>query len=359
MSSLRIRLALGGFVAVYVPIIVLLAVVVASEEDVQDAVTSGVLQEQVQRSTSPWVYVTAAALAPVAAWAAWVWAGRAVRPLTDISTAIRDVEASRLDRRLEMEDAPTEVAELAHQLDEMFDRLEAAATLQSQLVEDASHELRTPLALLTTNADVALAESPDDGEALAEALRRSKRTAARLTAIVDELLVDARGRARTITRNPCDLAELVSNCVDTLRPLAAEADVDLRAARADRVPSPVDEPSVTRAVTNVVENAIRHAPAGTTVDVAVSVRDARAEIAVTDCGPGVPESELDRVFERHWRADRSTSRTGLGLAIVRHVAQAHGGDARVVSPGPSGAGTVVTIELPITPPTPTSPAATP
>ncbi len=231
----------------------------------------------------------------------------------------------------------------------MLDRLEQAADTQRLLVEEASHELRTPIAVLTTNAEVVLAH-PDPTPALyREGIERSAAAARRLAATIEDLLVDARGRARTLDRRPADLVAVAAAAVDDARVLAAAGGVTLVAGGPTAAPCAVDEPTVRRAVGNLLANAVRHAPAGTTVSVDVSVGDGDGEdevaVSVTDHGPGIPGAEQGRAFERFWRGPDGSGGTGLGLPIARQIARAHGGDVTLRSPGPAGDGTVATITL--------------
>jgi signal transduction histidine kinase len=113
------------------------------------------------------------------------------------------------------------------------------------------------------------------------------------------------------------------------------------------VTSALDEPTVRRAVSNLVDNAIRYAPSGSAVEVDVAVTDAgtEARVSVTDHGPGIPPDEQDRIFDRFWRGGDDHDGTGLGLPIAHQVARAHGGTLTVTSPGPTGDGTVFTLTL--------------
>jgi signal transduction histidine kinase len=107
----------------------------------------------------------------------------------------------------------------------------------------------------------------------------------------------------------------------------------------------VDEPTVRRAIANLVDNAVRHAPAGSVVDVAVETADHEVAVVVTDHGPGIPADQQDRVFQRFWRGRADTRGTGLGLPIANQVALAHGGELTLRSPGPAGDGCVFRLTL--------------
>lgn len=349
--SLRVRLAVLGFLAIYLPVLLLLAVTVTTEEDTS-VVTDGPDELEVEVETveepttrSPWVTWTVVALGPVAAGLAWWWAGRAVRPLDRVRRVAEDIEESDLSRRIGLEHGPTEVVSLAASFDAMLSRLEDAAETQRRLIEETSHELRTPLSVLATNAEVLLAHPNPTVEVYREGLERSKEAAARLQATIDELLVDARGRARTLDRRPADLMAIARDVVEDAQVLATPKGVDLSLTGPASAVCPVDEPTVRRGISNLVDNAVRYAPDGSTVEVKVEVTESEAKVAVTDHGPGIPSDEQDHIFERFWRGRNEVPGTGLGLPIAHQIARAHGGDLTLRSPGPSGDGCVFVLSL--------------
>jgi signal transduction histidine kinase len=336
--SLRLRLALLGFLAIYLPALLLLGVVLVTDTEVTTEAAGGpaVVETTTRRSAA--VIWTVLALSPAAAGLAWWWAGRAVRPIERVRTVADDIRAADLSRRIALTDGPTEVVALAAGFDAMLDRLEDAADTQRRLVEEASHELRVPLAVLVTNADVLLTHPEPTPELYRRGLERSKEAALRLQAVLDELLVDARGRARTLDRRPADLAAIV-------RAVAGDAAVPAAARRTTvSVTGPasavcaIDEPTVRRAVHNLVDNAVRHCPEGTAVRVAVELSAAEAAVVVTDDGPGIPAAEQDGVFDRYRRGPTQAAGTGLGLAIAHQVAVAHGGTLTLTSPAAAGMG---------------------
>lgn len=341
--SLRGRLAVAVFVAIYVPVLLLLGVVLATEDTEVTSDAPGQVELEEEQGTSPWTVGTAVALAPAAGVLAWWLAGRTVRPIDEVRRVAEEIEGSDLGRRIGLERGPTELVALAGSFDAMLDRLEHAADAQRVLVEEASHELRTPLAVLQTNADVLLRHSDPSVEDYRTGIERSQAAAERLTATIEELLVDARGRARTIVRQPSDLVVLVHEVVAGATVLAADRDVQIEVHAPETVVAPVDEASVRRAVANLVDNALAHAPARSTVE--VHVRSEDLSVVVTDHGPGVPAEDQGQIFDRFWRGRADGSGTGLGLPIARQVALAHGGDLIVESPGPSGDGASFTLRL--------------
>lgn len=142
--SLRVQLAVLGFLAIYVPVLFLLGVTLVTEEEAVEV--DGVeVVEGTSARRSPWTTWTVVALAPAAAGLAWWLAGRAVRPVDRVRLVAEEIEASDLSRRIGLESGPTEVVALAASFDAMLDRLEHAAEEQRLLIEETSHELRTPI----------------------------------------------------------------------------------------------------------------------------------------------------------------------------------------------------------------------
>jgi signal transduction histidine kinase len=320
-------LALAGFLASYLPVLIIVAVPVITREEYAEIGTDGVERTVARTGLDPsmWTMGTAAALLPVTAALAWWWSGRAVRPFERVRAAAERIEGTDLSLRVGNAQGTTEAVALAAAFDSMLDRLERSALVQRQLVEEASHELRTPLAVLITGTDVVLAHPKPDLELYREGLERSRSAAHRLRDVVNELLVDARGRARVLERRPVDLVALA-------RKVAAEfasETVSLKVSGASSAEAAVDGPSVRRAIANLVGNAVKHAPEGTTVAISVAVDTDALSLTVSDEGPGIPEADRERVFERFWRGDQAPG-TGLGLPIARQIAQAHGGDVELL-----------------------------
>ncbi|GAA4414132.1 hypothetical protein GCM10023168_37490 [Fodinibacter luteus] len=232
---------------------------------------------------------------------------------------------------------------------ERADRDRALEVEQSrrETVRWLSHDLRTPLAGIR-----ALAESLEDG-AVADpraAHARIVHEVDRMDAMVDDIAELSRlhGPSPTTRSEPSSLDDLVSDAVATVAPLAVAAGVEVVAVALDGATVVVDPRAVTRAVTNVLRNAVQHTPTGGRVEVSTSTGGGRARVHVTDeCG-GIPAADLERVFEPGWRRDdaRHERGMGLGLTIAREVARAHGGDA-VAANRPDGTGCTVSLSLPL------------
>jgi signal transduction histidine kinase len=213
---------------------------------------------------------------------------------------------------------------------------------QRRFVADASHELRTPLTSVLANLEL-LAESlqGDEGDAARSALRSSQR----MRRLVADLLLLARTDVgRVVTREPCDLAEIVVEAAGELGPVSGEHEIVL-----DVHPATVEaaRDELHRLTINLLENALRHTPPGTKISVRTAADAGQAALIVEDDGPGVPPELAGTLFERFVRGsgDRGGS-FGLGLAIVRAVSESHGGTV-VLEASKLGGGARFVVRLPL------------
>ena len=287
----------------------------------------------------------------------WVVAGRVLRPIGRITAVARDIQATDLSRRIELPGPEDELKQLADQFDAMLARLDAAFAAQRQFTADASHELRNPLAIIRTNVDVALADPHADPDDLRHTITVVKRASDRMARLVDDLLALARRQEPTLEHEPVDLGVAVTEASDDFVVPAAARNIVLDRAIAPGVVVTGDRDALKRAVANLLDNAVRLAPAGSRIRLATGSEGDRAWIAVADEGPGISPEDQPHVFDRFWRADKARSRadggTGLGLAIVRQIAQSHGGSIRLQSK--VGVGSSFVIWLPVTTPSAEAP----
>jgi two-component system OmpR family sensor kinase len=299
------------------------------------------------------------------------WVRFSLRPLRRVAaTATRVTQLPlasgevSLPERVPDADPRTEVGQVGAAFNRMLGhvesslaRREASESRLRTFAADASHELRTPLAAIRGYAELARRHRgplPDD---VAHALSRVEAESARMSELVDELLLLARLDAgRPLAADPVDMTRLVIDATSDARVAGPGHKWQLELPE-DPVLVRGDEQRLRQVLTNLLSNAARHTPAGTTVTVSLHSEPARpgqhrpaaAVVSVTDDGPGIPADLQPAVFERFVRGDTSRSRaagsSGLGLAIVHAVTAAHGGTASVTSrPGE----TRFTIELPIT-----------
>ncbi|MFB4320062.1 sensor histidine kinase [Actinomadura sp. 21ATH] len=278
-------------------------------------------------------------LSAAAAWITWHIVGRTLRPVEQIRAQLAEISASDLSRRVPEPAGEDEIAELARTANATLDRLERAVARQRQFASDASHELRTPIAGLRANLEDA-SMHPEDTD-LTDTVRSALRDTDRLESIVTDLLLLARiGTGAPGAEEDIDLGALAETeiarhpslpVIDTHLPRG----VLVRGVRMQ----------IVRLLANLLDNAERYG--GGKVEVALRRNGATAELSVTDDGPGIPEADRERVFQRFTRLDTARSRgaggTGLGLAIAREIAQAHGGTLKVDD---HPAGTRFTLTLP-------------
>jgi signal transduction histidine kinase len=258
----------------------------------------------------------------------WCVAGRAMRPVAAITNEVAVITASDLHRRVPVPRAQDEIRELATTMNTTLDRLERASDRQLRFVADASHEFRSPLATLRTRLELAQLNPRTWPDVTAEALADTER----LQHLADDLLLLARLDAgEPAKQDQVDLAQVAAEEVTRRRPhphpkinLDLEPDVIVHGSRAH----------LGRLLTNLLDNAVRHAESTVTIRVATDKTHALLEVA--DDGAGIPEADRERIFDRFTRLDAARSRdeggAGLGLAIARDIAVRHHGTLTATNP---------------------------
>ena len=280
--------------------------------------------------------------------ATWVLTGRSLAPVERIREQVAQISARRLDGRVPVPRSRDEIASLATTMNRMLDRLENAHTVQRQFVSDASHEMRSPLATLVAALEVA-GEHPD-GELWARVRPVLAAESSRMSRLVADLLLLARSDDEGIRLRVADidLDELVWQEASRVR-LAGLVRV---AARPGPTRVRGDESRLGQLVRNLSDNAARHAASTIAVR---SVSDSQgSRLVVEDDGPGIPEADRARVFDRFVRLEpdrgQDTGGSGLGLAIVREIARAHGATVDIDTSPLGGARVTVRFPDPVPPP---------
>jgi signal transduction histidine kinase len=275
--------------------------------------------------------------------AGWLLAGRALRPLRQITATARRVSGENLGERIALQGPADELKELADTFDGMLGRLDAAFQSQRHFVANSSHELRTPLAIMRTEVDVALAD-PDAASAELRVMGEAVRdTVDRCERLIESLLMLARSEAAVGREEMVDLASLAGDCITDLHRRAEHANVQVRD---DLEPAWTlgDPRLLERMIANLVDNGIRHNEPGGHLDVSTRVRDGRVRLVVANGGPPIGPEDARTLAEPFRRLDRAGEGFGLGLSIVHSVAEAHGGRAEIRAPATGGL--EVTVELP-------------
>jgi signal transduction histidine kinase len=270
----------------------------------------------------------------------------ALRPLSQVVETATRITAGDSRRRLEPNRTDTELGSMAAAFDRMVDALETAVeearaseAATRRFLADASHELRTPIAALQASVETLLREQPQrpDRDRLEAALARE---VARLGRLVDDLLSLARIEARPL-REPITLGVLATTAVEEARTRAPLARLTITAKGDASVDG--DPEALSRVLRNLLDNSLAAIPPEGSVHVQVEQRDGHVEAQVSDNGPGVPDADRERIFERFVRLDPSLPGSGLGLAIARRIARQHGGD---LTCNPNENGTSFTLTLP-------------
>ena len=239
---------------------------------------------------------------------------RALRPLLNASEMAKKISPNRTDVRLPPEEIPKEILPLVQAVNQALDRLEAGFRMQREFTADAAHELRTPLTILRSRVDT-LAD-----RGVSKALHQDIEGMAR---IISQLLDIAELESFSI--DPYEKADLRTICAEVAEfaaPLALAKGKNIALSGSD---APVwvngNPEMLSRAIRNLVENAINYAPPGTTVEIVV---ESGGMVRVLDEGPGIKEEERELIFQRFWRRDRRrTGNAGLGLSIVQRIADSH------------------------------------
>ncbi len=276
----------------------------------------------------------------------WWIASRALRPVQDISATAVKISAGDLSQRISNTETESELGQLAGVLNSTFARLDAAFAQQQQFTSDAAHELRTPVSVMLTQTQSTLNRERSAPEYRAS-LEACQRAAQRMRRLIESLLALARLDAgqETMKRLNFDFSRTVSECVESLQPLADERTVKIH-CDLESIECVGDSERLTQVVTNLLTNAIQYNQPGGEVRVNLAAQDGVATLRVFDNGQGISPEDLPRVFERFYRADksRSTGGNGLGLSISKAIVEAHGGTIEAASE--PGAGTTFTVRLP-------------
>lgn len=275
----------------------------------------------------------------------WIAARQGVKPLQLLAEQIGKREVGDLSP-IQAPVMYSETRPIVLELNALLDRESRRLENERGFLADAAHELRTPLAAIGTDAHLVL--NAGNGGERERAYASLKSGLERVSHLLEQLLTIARVEAPggLASREPTDLATLVRDRLADHASRARQRAVSIELDAPEQLVAHVSRSGFTSIVDNLVDNAIRYAPSGGHVSVTIRTNDGGIELVVQDDGPGIPEHERERVFERFYRMPGSTpSGTGLGLAIVRRVAQAHAARIRFVD-GLSGAGVGVVVRLP-------------
>jgi signal transduction histidine kinase len=249
----------------------------------------------------------------------YAMARRALAPMDHLASAAQRISAERLRERIEVTNPTDEIGRLASIMNAAFARLESSFERLRRFTADASHELRTPLAVICGIGEAAVA-GPRDAPRYAEAIGGMLEETDRMTHLVDTLLRLSHGDARTIriNREPIDLGQLTHDVASSLGVLAEERQQTLLVDACAGTIVPADRLVLREAITNVVDNAIKYRPAGSTIAPGVCRDVHNAAVTVSDQGPGIPAEHRQRIFDRFFRIDEGRARAWWRWTWSRH-----------------------------------------
>ncbi len=267
-----------------------------------------------------------------------LWLGRrAFLPVARISNDARVITESNLSARLAVPHSQDELQQLSETLNDMLERIEQSFTRTRQFTADASHELRAPMTLIYTAAQYSLRRERSREE-LVDSMQKVLRESQRTTALIDDLLLLARGDAgkESAILEVMDAAPLLRDAAEQATAMAVGRDIRVRVQLGTGgLPIRANEAQLRRLLLILIDNALKYTPSGGALTIAGAASAAEVVLSVADTGAGIALDDLPHVFERFWRADKVRSReaggTGLGLTIAKQIAGLHGAHLGVQS----------------------------
>jgi two-component system sensor histidine kinase QseC len=278
---------------------------------------------------------------PLLAISLWVAVARSLQPLVRLTSEVAQREPDNL-APLDAERAPREIVPLIERINKLFGRIDASLQKERRFTADAAHELRTPVAGIKAQAQVARAAT-NEAERI-HALDRAILGCDRAAHLIDQLLtlarIDMLGEEVT---EPCPLRAIAAEVIAAIAPAALNQNVRLGLTEGSEVAVRGNPALLRILLRNLIDNAVRHTRPETSVRVDIAKEHEQIRLSVTDNGPGIPESELDKVGERFYRPLGTTaSGSGLGLSIVKRIAEIHSASLQLAAQG-EGGGLSVTV----------------
>ena len=273
-------------------------------------------------------------------------------PMKNLIGIIKEMSEGHFERRANVrQKTHTELVDLAIACNQMADQLEKVESTRQQFVSNVSHELKTPLSSVKVLSESILLMEDVPKEMYVEFLHDINSEVDRMTAIINDLLTLVKLDQKEIPLNfkEVDLNQMMAGIVKRLQPLADEKGILLHMEYLKEIVADADEMKLSLAISNLVDNAIKYTPEGGSVSVTLDADHQNAFVSVTDTGIGIPEDEVNRVFERFYRVDktrdRETGGTGLGLSITHATIMMHKGSIKVNSKEEEG--TTILVRIPL------------
>lgn len=326
------------------------------------------LEEEFLRSVQRSILLAALAAGAIALLLGGLFLRQVIAPLRHLDRAARKLAQGDLTQRVPVF-ARDELGRVAEAFNEMAARLQRSEELRRRMIQDIAHELRTPLTVIQGDLQAILDGVFEPTPETIASIHEESLLLSRLIHDLRELSLAEAGEL-PLHRQPVDLREIVRQAATVLQPRMETKGIELRVETPEEpLPVEVDPQRIRQVLLNLLSNAERHTPEGGGITVQAERQGGKAQVSVSDSGPGIPPDDLPYVFERFWRGDKSRTRssggTGLGLAIAKQLVEAHGG--RIWAESPPGRGATFAFALPLSPqapdptptPTPTTPTPTP
>jgi heavy metal sensor kinase len=291
--------------------------------------------------------LTIAVVMALATMVGWFLARRALGGVEEVTQTAIAIAHGSFDRRVPLRGSNDEIDRLAATFNDMLQRIQTLIDEMKEITDNVAHDLRSPIARMRGVAEMTLIHqaSPEDFEAVAA---NTVEECDRLLGMINTMLAisEAETGMGKLDLSDFDMAETVRDVCELFSPVAEEKGVVLHLADSGAVPVRGDLQKIQRALSDLVDNAVKYTPRGGEVEVAASVQGGRANVTVRDTGAGIFASDLPRIFERFYRGDHSRSQpgSGLGLSLARALLRAHEGDITVNSV--PGEGTTFRIDVP-------------
>ncbi|MCC2875588.1 HAMP domain-containing histidine kinase [Lachnoclostridium pacaense] len=266
--------------------------------------------------------------------ATWLMAGKALKPLRELTGTIEGIGGNDLSRRVEHQDRQDEIGQLAVSFNHMMDKVSASFERQQRFSASAAHELKTPLATILVNLDVLDMEEKASAAQMERVLSIVRTNTERMIQLVDNLF---QLTAKT-GDGMCEevlLEEMFAEILEEQTPQLDAKHLSVSLSGLSGMKLTGNPTMLYRAMSNLVENAIKYNRENGSISISASRQEGNTIIKISDTGIGIPEEECERIFEPFYRVDQSRSRSvggsGLGLALVKDIVEKHGGSIRVNS----------------------------
>ena len=305
------------------------------------------IQQAIARSSAIRVAIPVLLLVPILGIAIVLVVQGGLRPLQRVAAEVKSRQVNSLTP-VEAGPLPEEVAPLVHELNRLLARVDSAFAIQRAFIADAAHELRSPLTAV--RLQIQLLDRATDEAAAREARARLGEAVERATHMIEQLLTLARSEPRDVTGElkPVPLETPAAEAISDMHALAQSRHIELELRAEPNVWVRGDQAALRTLVRNLVDNAVRYTPEQGKVEIRIASTANGATLAVLDSGPGIPESDRARAFDRFYRrAAAPEGGSGLGLAIVKAIAERHGARIALETAPLGGLGVTVTFPTPL------------